>query len=460
VSAFNTHVRSFDKLLEDGALSGRLELSNQKMRDMHFGSYDLTDVTTVDLSHNGLQEIPVDLGDWFCIRSLNLSYNSIKMVPDFVINFKLIQMLDLSNNSIENIPPSVCSLVCLQILRIKNNRLLALPQAIGQLKNCQELDVSNNRLQCLPNEMSQMSSLYYLNISVNMIESLPDALSSLPIIRLDAHCNRLSEIPLSFQNLTSLEVLDVHENPMTFPSFKVLKLGIVHILKSLQNRSMKIQKNMTQQDSFLKSRQQNSLETIVKNISASPQRRSFSALPSGLQNITAPCKDGESHEGLEMSRCNTSTTGRELQPEEVMKDFDDVCNNNHIGLTSVDGRSSSPVLKNEYSLQEGTKTVPSELQKKTSIPRLRSNSSPKSPVTSEQKQSTRRRSTTNYPGYSPPKHPIGSPQHAQFLKVLKVRKAHNLQTSRKAPPSKLDPSFTLRRKTEKLYEELELMEKL
>jgi len=333
VSVFNTHVRSFEKLLEDGELSGKLELSNQKMRDIHFGSFDLTDVTFVDLSHNGVQEIPVELSDWFCIKSLNLSYNAIKMIPDFVVNFRLMQLLDLSNNAIENIPPSICSISCLRILRIKNNRLLALPQEIGQLKHCQELDVSNNRLQCLPNEMSGMSMLFSLNVSMNMIENLPEVLSALPLVQFDAHCNKLSEIPLSFQSLTNLETFDVSENPITFPSFETLKMGLVHVLKSLQDRSIKIQRNMNQQASFLSSRHQNSLESIVKNISASPQRNLTAGIPL-IQNdgITTPLDNDNPSEGVikDTHDCASSLNEAELQPEEVLKDFDDVCNNNYL----------------------------------------------------------------------------------------------------------------------------------
>jgi len=118
-------------------------------------------VTKLDLSNQGLTELPKDIHLYKNLKRLYCTYNQITMLP-------------------ENLPDS------LKLLDCNNNQLTALPENLPSLYY---LDCNNNQITTLPENLP--ASLKELVCSNNLLTTLPENLPA------------------------SLKCLDCHNNPFT-----------------------------------------------------------------------------------------------------------------------------------------------------------------------------------------------------------------------------------------------------
>ncbi len=107
-------------------------------------------MTELDLSNQGLIDLPPEL---FQLTSL------IK--------------LDLGGNNLTTLPLEICQLANLTVLAIWNNQLAVLLPEICQLTNLTELDLSDNQLTALPPEICQLPTLEYLYLYGNPLIAPP-----------------------------------------------------------------------------------------------------------------------------------------------------------------------------------------------------------------------------------------------------------------------------------------------
>ena len=87
--------------------------------------------------------------------------------------------LDLSANGIEELPSEIGGLGELIHLNLSGNALAEVPLEIGQLKGLRSLSLGSNRLKTLPVELGNLTELRYLDLSYNDIVSLPPDLHRL-----------------------------------------------------------------------------------------------------------------------------------------------------------------------------------------------------------------------------------------------------------------------------------------
>ena len=80
------------------------------------------------------------------------------------------QYLDLTHNQLTALPVEIGQLTGLESLILSNNELTALPAEIGQLANLQSLDLSNNQLTALPAELGQLTNVQFLFVEGNPLE--------------------------------------------------------------------------------------------------------------------------------------------------------------------------------------------------------------------------------------------------------------------------------------------------
>ena len=115
----------FGELTELGCLrSLNLRRNNIKSSGIPTELFDLEELTTLDLSHNKLKEVPEGLEKAKSLLVLNLSNNQIEAIPPALfINLTDILFLDLSNNKLETLPPQTRRLSNLQTLILNNNPL-------------------------------------------------------------------------------------------------------------------------------------------------------------------------------------------------------------------------------------------------------------------------------------------------------------------------------------------------
>ncbi|XP_067932868.1 uncharacterized protein [Watersipora subatra] len=123
-------------------------------------------------------------------------YRSLQFVPEVVTKLTSLEVLDLSNNGVRQIPDSLGSLTSLRELNLSINPIEVLPESITALSSLEELDLPWCDISQLPESLGSLKSLRKLNLFGNPIEVLPEsitALSSLEELNL-SHC-RISQLP-------------------------------------------------------------------------------------------------------------------------------------------------------------------------------------------------------------------------------------------------------------------------
>ncbi|XP_042400707.1 putative disease resistance protein RGA3 [Zingiber officinale] len=135
------------------------------------------------------------------LRTLILNYFSLKVDQlEFVFSeLKFLQALDLTDNGIGEVPTSIRNLIHLRHLNLSKNNIEVLPDSITFLPNLQYLDLSFNRgLRELPKELGNMQSLRDLDCRCH---DLPSAFSKSDL--------RLTHMPCGLSRLTNLQSLRV-----------------------------------------------------------------------------------------------------------------------------------------------------------------------------------------------------------------------------------------------------------
>ncbi|XWS10905.1 hypothetical protein CRYUN_Cryun38cG0038400 [Craigia yunnanensis] len=189
---------------------------------------------TLDLSYNKIQGAisQWEAEGWEQLSTLDLSYNFLTSLSQFP--GKNLKTVDLSSNLLQGplpVPPPLVDL-----LLIPNNKFTGnIPFLICNLSLLHVLDLSNNNLggiipECLGN---LNRSLMFLKLQMNnFYGKIPDSLGTYMVKSLDLNDNLLEGLlPRSFENCSSLEILNVANNNLldTFPHW----LGHLPLLKVL-----------------------------------------------------------------------------------------------------------------------------------------------------------------------------------------------------------------------------------
>jgi len=69
-------------------------------------------------------------------------------------------VLNLSGQGVTELPAEIGQLANLQTLKLSHNQLTSLPESIGQLTNLQSLELSQNELTSLPDSIGQLTNLH------------------------------------------------------------------------------------------------------------------------------------------------------------------------------------------------------------------------------------------------------------------------------------------------------------
>lgn len=464
--------RTLNKILENAETSGHLQLVSRRLkeiRDLVF-KHDFSNLTLVDLSHNRLGEIPPELLDWQCLNTLILSNNVLKSIPEYILQLHLLEMINLSSNQLTVLPTQLCCLKFLKIIKLSSNRIISLPEEIGLLKNCQELDVSDNELTSIPREIGDMTSLLSLNIRRNNVHALPEELAKMRLTHLDAACNLIATIPVSFQNMTSLQCLLLDNNPLTSPRLTVLRKGRVHLFRELgiQAERAQIKKEVLDDPVMSPMKRSNSVRTdFLKMTSMSTEETQRGKAEERLEKAAEMLKDRRKASVSSAANQGTEKSPKKKSPKERERDIA----KRQVSSDTIPVRKPKTPPKNFIAKERKRSSSSGNFERKNSSETL----------LIHQKLS-------GFPGYKP-----NVPDKPNTLKECKntdgkPQKAENSRQPGKVPaptkkgymPTAIKPRaslsrsrgssfnnagdkegpFTMRRKTEKLYEELELLESL
>jgi len=121
--------------------------------------------------------------------------------------------LDLSRQGLREVPPAVAQLTELRELRLRKNRLSTLPESLQTLKKLTFLDASSNRLVIFPAVCWAWPSLRSLDLGDNEIEIIPEDIDGLQQLEtLSLWSNPIERYPASLSDMPSLRRLDLLHN--------------------------------------------------------------------------------------------------------------------------------------------------------------------------------------------------------------------------------------------------------
>ena len=180
--------------------------------------------TTLDLSGQGLDELPPEIGKLTNLKTLVLGQerwwgrknsgqlnNNLQTLPDEIGRLTELRSLDLSGNRLSSLSESIGQLSNLQSLKLYSIGLSRLPESIGQLSNLQSLSLSYNQLSSLPESIGQLSNLQSLELRRNQLSSLPEIIGQITSLRsLDLSHNQLSSLSESIGQLSNLQSLKLY----------------------------------------------------------------------------------------------------------------------------------------------------------------------------------------------------------------------------------------------------------
>ena len=164
--------------------------------------------TRLDLSRQGLNEIPEEVFLRTDIKVLRLFGNSIESISPRIAELENLEELFIGRNELRSLPPEIGQLKNLRVLYVENNRLESLPEELGHLESLEELRLSQNQLVSLPESIGRLNNLVVLRVNYNSLESIPASIgncSNLGFLHLKR--NNMVELPSTITNLNRLKEL-------------------------------------------------------------------------------------------------------------------------------------------------------------------------------------------------------------------------------------------------------------
>ncbi len=207
-----------------------LDLSGQGIIELPPEIAQLTALQSLDLSNNQLSQLPPEIAQLKALKSLNLIGNQLSQLPPKIAQLKALEELYLNINQLSQLPPEIVQLKALQTLVLSRNQLSQLPPEIVQLKALKTLVLSNNQLSQLPPEIAQLADLEGLVLIGNQFSQLPPEIAQLANLEgLVLKSNQFRQLPTGIAQLKALKFLDLSNNQLSQlpPEIGLLKNMVV-----------------------------------------------------------------------------------------------------------------------------------------------------------------------------------------------------------------------------------------
>ena len=173
----------------------------------------LTNLTRLRLGNNQVSVIPAEIEQLTNLTILSLVNNQVKVVPSQLSQLTNLTKLRLSGNQIEVVPAALSQLTKLEILDLADNQIKLIPTEIGQLTSLTELKLAGNQFPVVPTEIGQLTNLKLLDLSFNLIDRIPIHIGNLSnLISLSLKSNRLTNLPNQINRLSKLQYLNLYQN--------------------------------------------------------------------------------------------------------------------------------------------------------------------------------------------------------------------------------------------------------
>jgi len=159
-----------------GCVGPTLDWACLSIRDIPSSELKLLDSkTSVDLSHNPLNQLPVGIGNHKTLQHLSLhdcDFTLAGIPQSLFCGLEKLVMLDLSCNMLEEVNEAFGFLTSMKRLILHNNRITKID---GNISKCplEHLEVQHNELTSLPPGLIRLRKLTYLDAEHNNIDFLP-----------------------------------------------------------------------------------------------------------------------------------------------------------------------------------------------------------------------------------------------------------------------------------------------
>jgi len=170
------------------------------------------------------------------VRQLDLSNQGLQQLPDSLYLLKNVESIDLSENQLTELDLKGMPLERVSTLKLAGNIGLdanKFDKIATAFPNLLRLDVSSCQLAYLTPKISAFTQLIHLDISDNSLHFLPDELANLPQLnQLNIRSNEINNITYVLSNCWNLHELDVAYNPFN-PNDLLISLSLATNLDKL-----------------------------------------------------------------------------------------------------------------------------------------------------------------------------------------------------------------------------------
>ncbi|XP_020285649.1 leucine-rich repeat-containing protein 40-like [Pseudomyrmex gracilis] len=216
-----------------------LDLSSNSLTAISDKIQLLTELNTLDLHNNLLEELSPEIGSLRKLTLINLSENKLEKLPTQFYMLEELCELHLRNNHISILEPEIGNLIMLTHLDLSYNNLSDLPIGMGYLVRLVTLNLCHNTIKELPADITSMRSLKTLDVSFNQLEILPPLGELRKVERVILESNKLNTFP-NISGCSALTVLYLDNNNISEIDPEYLE-EVGHIKKlTLQNNKIEV----------------------------------------------------------------------------------------------------------------------------------------------------------------------------------------------------------------------------
>lgn len=209
-------VTSLDKL----SRAERADVVRLYLRGIHDSLngrlFRLPNLRELDISENGLPQVPASVFKLESLRRLWLVRNPIENLPADIAKLKALVYLNLDGTAVAQLPDALGELRELRFLRVNDTPVASLPESLRGLSNMRRLYARNTKLRAVPPVLASWQSLEDIAFDGTAVAEIPVWLVNLPNLKRVSFsgCKHLKYLPRDLRGWRKLQVLDVSDTPL------------------------------------------------------------------------------------------------------------------------------------------------------------------------------------------------------------------------------------------------------